>query len=341
MSKPIVQHHQDARFRFHAPIWAFEKADAPAGQKRRIGGIISTDTRDRQDEVILQHGLDFSEFARAGFFNDNHSKDVSGIVGVPDPSSIKKFKKGEILPNGMAAPANGHWAEGWLLDGDPRADEIWTKIKALEKTPGDRRLGFSVEGKIERRTGADNKTIAKARIRHVAVTHAPVNTDTRLDALAKSLAAVESSEKESAVEALAEAGLFAGGDTYIGDGISPQDAEGLAARAAVGPETSELAEHVVSMDGVLDAAEGSAPPSNVVRPSNPDPRAGAVLATKGLDSVSGRALLPQSLEHKPFGKSLTFGEAISRVRARFPNMDPATAGRFVGQTILLKQRGCL
>ena len=92
------------------------------------------------------------------------------------------------MPNGQPAPADGHWAEGYLLDTD-KGRKIWELGKALSKT--NRRLGFSVEGGIQRRTGPLRKTIAQARVRNVAITSCPVNTDTRLDILAKSLLAAE------------------------------------------------------------------------------------------------------------------------------------------------------
>ena len=176
-------------FHLYAPISAFEKADAPEGQQRRIGGLVSTESRDRQNEIILQRGLDFTPFLQHGWFNDNHDKTPAGVIGEPDPTSLRYYQKGEQLPNGRKAPANGHWAEGWLLHGDPRADAIWSKIKSLEKSPTGRRFGFSIEGGVRRRAGPDLKTVAKAFVSHIAVTHVPVNTDAGLDALAKSLSA--------------------------------------------------------------------------------------------------------------------------------------------------------
>ena len=179
-------------FQFYTPLSFFEKADAPEGSRRRVAGLISTERKDRQDETVLQRGLDFSEFIDFGWYNDNHAKDMAGVVGYPE--SVRMVRKGEKLPDGRVAPADGHWAEGWMLEGDPRADSIWQKAMALQKG-GKRKLGFSIEGVIERREGHDRKVIAKARVRNVAITHCPVNTDTQLVALAKSL---EFSELERA-----------------------------------------------------------------------------------------------------------------------------------------------
>jgi len=192
-------------FHFEVPISFFEKADAPKGQTRRVGGIISTENPDRQGEIVLQKGLDFTDFVKNGWFNDNHSKDTDGVVGYPE--EVQYFKKGDTLPDNTKAPSNGHWAEGYLLAGHDRADRLWSLGKALSGTG--RRLGYSVEGNIHRRIGPKTvfkksakgdsgswvgNTIAKATVRNVAITNCPVNTDTGLSILAKSLQASELAE---------------------------------------------------------------------------------------------------------------------------------------------------
>jgi len=157
----------DYGFDFEVPLSVFEKADAPKGKQRRIGGIVSLETQDRQDEIVLQRGLDFSDFRKNGWFNDNHTKDTTGIVGYPE--EVQFFQRGAELPDGSVAPAQGHWVEGYLLEGYKKADEIWDLGQALQKT--NRRLGFSVEGKILQRSGPKQRTIAKALVRNVAITN--------------------------------------------------------------------------------------------------------------------------------------------------------------------------
>ncbi len=134
---------------------------------RRIGGYASTESLDRQGEIIVQKGLDFSDFLKSGWFNDNHKQDVNRVLGYPTSAEFHKGK--------------GWYVEGYLIKGYKPADEIWELAKALQNTP--RKLGFSVEGKILKRVS--NK-IAKAIVKHIAITHVPVNTDCTLDILAKS-----------------------------------------------------------------------------------------------------------------------------------------------------------
>jgi hypothetical protein len=186
-------------FHFHTPVTFFEKADAPEGFRRRIGGLVSTDGKDQEEEVVLQDRLDFSHFLNKGYYNDNHAKHQTGVLGFPD--HVQYVKKGSRLPDGTTAPNNGHWAEGYLLEGWEPAEKIWQLGQALKKTGGRRRLGYSIEGAILRRAGANRKTIAEALVKHVAITHCPVNTDTGMSILAKSLQRAEEEEKALSVGA--------------------------------------------------------------------------------------------------------------------------------------------
>lgn len=172
----------------------FEKAESPPEKKRRIGGIASIETKDRQKELLLQRGLDFTEFVNYGWFNDNHSRNTSDILGYPEDAQF--FNKGETLPNGTTAKAPGHWVEGYLLNTE-KANQIWDLAKNLQGTP--RRLGFSVEGKIQKRDALDKSVVAKAIVREVAITKSPVNTDAQMDILAKSLTMGEATPGQAIV----------------------------------------------------------------------------------------------------------------------------------------------
>lgn len=193
-------------FSFEMPVSFFEKADAPEGQQRRIGGIASLESGDKQKEELLARGLDFSEFVTDGWFNDNHSKKTTDVVGYPEGTNL--FKKGDRLPSGEHAPAAGHWVEGYLLEGHPPADRIWTLGKSLAKTH--RRLGFSVEGKVLKRAGVSksgNKIVAKAKVRNVAITNCPVHPGAHMEVLAKSLQTVEmtnDAEEEALIQRISD-----------------------------------------------------------------------------------------------------------------------------------------
>ena len=152
---------------------------------RPIGGTCSTESLDRQDEKVFAKGLDFSEFVNHGFFNDNHRQDTAAILGAPKMAELRKSR---------------WWTEGNLFTDYEPADRIWNLAKALNKSSTARRLGFSIEGKVVDR-GGDNR-ILKAKIRHVAITNSPVNTDCSWDILAKSFGTLEEMEADTFRRAL-------------------------------------------------------------------------------------------------------------------------------------------
>lgn len=300
---------QGLPFQFEIPVQFFEKAGAPAGQGRRIGGIVTTERPDRQGEVVLSKALDWDDWIRNGWFNDNHSKATDGIVGYPD--AVAYFEKGAALPDGTQAPANGFWAEGYLLENHEPADKIWKLGKALQGTG--RRLGFSVEGQIHRRIGpktvfkksADGKsgqwvgnTIAKATVRNVAVTNCPVNTDTGLEILAKSLEAASQAEPTDFEARLVvlEKALAMGTAT----GINPP----------AGPQVGEGAGQVIS---------------------------GQSLERKGDPRLNEK----KKDEDEETKKSLTDAEAMAWFCRRVPGADALQAYRFVKLTKALKGQGRL
>lgn len=162
-------------FRFRFDTETFEKGDGDTS--RRIGGIVSTDGLDRQGETLIQEGLDFGPFLKGGWFNDNHDPATDSLVGYPELAELRE------LPDGR----KGWYVEGFLLKGYERADKLWSLASSLQKSG--RRLGFSVEGGITARDVDDPKRVLKAVVREVAITRCPVNTETSLHVLAKSLAA--------------------------------------------------------------------------------------------------------------------------------------------------------
>lgn len=286
-------------FEFEASV--FQKGDAPEGKQRRIGGIVSTETPDRQGEVVLQSGLDFSEFMRNGWFNDNHSKETTDIVGYPEV--VKKFNKGDPLPDRSVAHANGTWVEGYLLD-TPKAQAIWDLGLALKKTQ--RRLGFSVEGKVERRAGPRTiflkgqdgegqwvgRNIVRALVRNVAVTNAPVQSDSRLEILAKSMMAMERE-----------------------DAKDPDDDQEVDKALTMGPVAT--------------------PPQKPVGPKT-GAGAGRVLAPQHLEARQHDLLKPSDVQ-----KSLTDSEAVHYLRGRVPGMTIAQAHEIIYLTKVLKNQGRL
>lgn len=165
-------------FRVWNPHVDFIKGDdEDAYNSRQIRGIMSTPSLDRQGEEVVAKGLDFQPFIQHGHFNDNHDQSTGSIVGYPEDVS---FTEDITIKGGKVT--HGWLCRGYVLKGTKKADEIWDLAKALAKTP-DRRLGFSIEGKVIKR---NRSKIEKAVIRNVAITNCPVNTEATWDVLTKS-----------------------------------------------------------------------------------------------------------------------------------------------------------
>jgi hypothetical protein len=194
-----------------------EKGGQPDDETRHIGGFCSTDTLDRQNEVVVQKGLDFSEFVKYGYYNDNHKQDTSAILGVPTSAKLIK----------------GRWyTEGNILKGYEPADRIWELAKSLHKGGRGRRLGFSIEGKVLERGGGNR--ITRAKIRNVAITNCPVNTDCTWDILTKAFATPDEilAADLAAADRYAKAVAAGYGMNGGGAALIPESLEGEARRIA-------------------------------------------------------------------------------------------------------------
>tara|TARA_B100000282_G_C31712669_1_gene481898 strand:- start:230 stop:958 length:729 start_codon:yes stop_codon:yes gene_type:complete len=140
----------------------------------RIGGIVSTQSKDQQGDEILQKGIDWTYALSKGWFNYEHKQGPDAVLGHPDTIE-------PTTHNGEPATR----IEGVLYLHKPLAREIYQTAMALEKAQSDRRLGFSVEGQVVAR---DKAKIVKSKVLNVAITAHPVNAEARFDVL-KSLAA--------------------------------------------------------------------------------------------------------------------------------------------------------
>jgi hypothetical protein len=147
------------------------KGEAAKMSDRVIGGFCSTETMDRQDEIVVAKGLDFSEFINFGWFNDNHRQETGAQVGEP---ILAKLVGGSRW-----------YTKGFLYKDYEPSDRIWNLAQALRKSGSRRKLGFSIEGKVQHREG---RKIVRAKVRNVAITGQPVNTECTWDVLAKAFA---------------------------------------------------------------------------------------------------------------------------------------------------------
>ena len=161
----------DETFNFWMPATAISKGGGKDKKGRRwIQGIASTASRDLQGEVVNQNGIDFSYFLKHGYLNDDHKPGPEHKVGEPTECKVTK---------------NGLWVKGFLFNNHKKADEYWELMNALTASDSNRKVGFSIQGKVKRRAG---KEIVECWVQDVAITPAPVNTATWAE-IAKSLSA--------------------------------------------------------------------------------------------------------------------------------------------------------
>lgn len=166
---------------FELPV-ELEMVKSADGGRRIIRGYASTEKMDQDGEVILQNGIDFSPLLKSGFLNYDHQfKTINGakmpiIIGYPTRAEVRD--KGLWVEGELLKSTNGTKSEQIRL-----ADEMWELGMALQKS-GTRTLAYSVEGGVLERKG--NK-IVKSVVRHLAVTHKPVNPDATIELFAKSM----------------------------------------------------------------------------------------------------------------------------------------------------------
>lgn len=169
----MIDFVKDEEFNFWLPmeISKADPKDKQKGKRRLIEGVASTTDEDLQKEVVEQRGIDFSYFLKYGYYNNDHKPGFENKVGQPLDCRVT---------------SKGLWTKGFLFSGHKIADSIWELANALEASQADRKLGFSIQGKVTRRAG---RRIMKCWIQDVAITAAPINTNTWLDVV-KSLAAL-------------------------------------------------------------------------------------------------------------------------------------------------------
>ena len=137
---------EDFKFYVPAEIDLVKSEDKNKKEVRLIKGYASTPSKDRDNEEIVQKGLDISDFLDFGWFNFDH--DNTKILGYPHKENTR-------------INSEGFYVEGELLKGVPLADHIWEVAVALQKSNAPRKLGFSVEGKVLEKSASGKVLKAK------------------------------------------------------------------------------------------------------------------------------------------------------------------------------------
>jgi hypothetical protein len=162
----------------------------------RVSGIITSERRDADDEVVVQSGIDWSFFKSFGKISYGHPARNDNICG--EPLDISPT----LTDDGVAAMK----MRGQLFLWNPLGRKAWETAKGMAKSGARTRLGFSVEGEILERDPSDRKRITKARVLTVAVDPAPRNFDSWLDVMAAGMTAHLARTGHQSLEEWAKAG---------------------------------------------------------------------------------------------------------------------------------------
>ena len=193
----VFQEQSDI-FNFHVPISIVEKG----GDKKKemvLGGIASTRDIDREGESLLPEGFDYKYLVNNGYINWHHqlSKNPDAVIGEPTMA--------RVTPKGL-------YIEGKLYPNSDMAKKAYKLAKTLEDNSSNRRLGWSIEGKVIERDPANPRRVTKAKITGVALTPMPINPNTMVTII-KAMGGGDSEAYEVVPEELSANG----GQEYIMD----------------------------------------------------------------------------------------------------------------------------
>jgi hypothetical protein len=174
---------KEEKFNCWVPAQLIKGRDSQGDEKWVIQGIASTATKDLQGEIVDQTGIDVTYFLNKGYFNYDHKPGAEYKVGEPTECRITK---------------DGLFVKGWLYKDKKAAQDLWEHFNALNKSGSKRKMGFSIEGRVERRNG---NVIEKCWIQDIAITPAPVNHTTWAEVV-KSLSAATSTGSDDSSDEL-------------------------------------------------------------------------------------------------------------------------------------------
>lgn len=166
---------KDHSFSLFAPFDIVEKAGEEESSRGRIEGVASTNAMDADGEVVHQDGIDWSFFMDKGFISLEHPLGIGNIIGAP--VEVKRKTIDGVDSTIIKADI--------FLD-DPNGKSVFKKAKMLKKAGGERRLGFSIEGRCLERRGNE---ILKAKVHSVAVSAVPKNPHSYFEPIMASMLA--------------------------------------------------------------------------------------------------------------------------------------------------------
>ncbi len=162
--KQLFDYYAGGVYRFAVPLTKSYTTVERGETKYVMEGIASDESTDQQGETLIQKGMQFGALLEYGFVNWDHQLGPENLIGEPWHA--------EIIPGPKFFTRSSMYVED-----KARAKEAWDLAQALAKS-GRRQLGWSVEGAILQRDPVNKHRILTSEVRHLALTHQPVNANT-------------------------------------------------------------------------------------------------------------------------------------------------------------------
>ncbi len=138
-----------------------------------IGGYISSEKLDAQDERIIQKGIDFHTYKDNRRLKWEHGNSPAVNIGFVTDIELRKGRA-YMTARIYAKPGTPQYKTAQEVVGD--IENIFAFNKSYPKTP--KALGFSVEGGKLAKTGKD---VTRSIVTNVVLTTCPINTDAAVD----------------------------------------------------------------------------------------------------------------------------------------------------------------
>lgn len=170
-------------FSFFAPATLLKSGHAGSKRKIRVGGLISSEAKDADGEIVESGGIDFSYFTsgfgKVKFEHDSPLlKEPDNIIGFPD-NLIRKGK--DTFFEGTLVDFEGV-PDDQLTPQQKSAKSAYGLLKSMEDHNADspsipQKAGWSIEGDVLERDKATGR-VKKSRVTNVVLTTKPINPTT-------------------------------------------------------------------------------------------------------------------------------------------------------------------
>jgi hypothetical protein len=157
----------------------FKSLDVDENGDYIVQGLITSEEKDEEDDVVDSEGADCSYLLEKGWIKYEHGNNPRQFIGEP-----LECKVGQFEHPGLHKLVKGIYIKGRLFAGRALTKEAVETMEDLQKSKTKRRMGFSIEAGVKERCKKTGRVL-KSIVRNVVLTMNPVNTTTWAE-LAKS-----------------------------------------------------------------------------------------------------------------------------------------------------------